>query len=234
VSARRALVTGAGGGLGRAIVGRLRAEGLEVVTMDVADADLVVDLARDEIPSGALSTIDVCISNAGITDTIAPGHRLARERWQRDIDVNLTGSFLVVQACLAGMRERAWGRVVVISSMAAQTGLPGQVAYAASKAGLLGMTRTLAAENAPRGITVNAILPGLIGTPRVEAMPDEVKERVIRSIPARRFGEVDELAELVVFLSSDRAAYITGQSIGIDGGLGLLSLSLGNPAREEG
>jgi acetoacetyl-CoA reductase len=125
------------------------------------------------------------------------------------------------------MRERRRGRIVVISSGAARGGLPGQVAYAASKAGLLGMVKTLAAENAQRGITVNAVLPGMIATEKVRSMPADVLERVEAALPAGRMGEVAEVAALVAFLASDEAAYVTGQEIGIDGGLGLNTMSLG-------
>jgi acetoacetyl-CoA reductase len=221
-------VTGAARGIGAAIAERLRDDGLEVTTLDVLPGcDLTVDLVRDPLPD-SLAEMDVCVSNAAITDTIAPAHRMTPEQWGRDVDVNLTGAFRAVQACLAGMRERERGRVVVISSGAARNGLPGQVAYSASKAGLLGMVKTLAAENARHGITVNAVLPGMVATEKVSAMPAPILERVIRGLPAGRMGEPSEVAALVAFLASDAAGYITGQEIGIDGGFGLNTMSLGS------
>jgi acetoacetyl-CoA reductase len=225
-SRMRALVTGAARGIGAAIAERLRADGLDVVTLDRdPGCDLQVDLAADPLPE--LGDIDVCVSNAAITDTIAPAHRMTEEQWRRDIDVNLSGAFKAVQACLPGMRERGLGRIVVISSGAATAGLPGQVAYAASKAGLLGMVKTIAAENVARGITANAILPGVIATEKVRAMPPDVLERVTAALPSRRMGEPAEIAALVAYLASEEAGYVTGQAIGIDGGLRLNTLSLG-------
>jgi NAD(P)-dependent dehydrogenase (short-subunit alcohol dehydrogenase family) len=222
-------VTGAARGIGAAITERLRADGLDVTTLDVLPGcDLTLDLVHDPLPQESLADIDVCVSNAAITDTVAPAHKMTPEQWARDIDVNLTGAFRAVQACLAGMRERRHGRVVVISSGAARGGLPGQVAYAASKAGLLGMVKTLAAENAGRGITVNAVLPGMVATEKVRAMPPDVLERVEAALPAGRMAEPAEVAALVSFLASAEAAYVTGQEIGIDGGLGLNTMSLGS------
>jgi NAD(P)-dependent dehydrogenase (short-subunit alcohol dehydrogenase family) len=178
---RKALVTGAARGIGAAIAHRLAADGFDVVTLDLqAGCDITLDVARDPFPP--LEDIDICVANAGITTTIAPAQRMTAEQWQRDIDVNLTGAFRTVQTCIGGMRERGYGRIVVISSIAALGGLPGQVAYAASKAGQLGMVRTLASENAAHGITVNAILPGLVATEQVLAMPNEVRERILRSV----------------------------------------------------
>jgi NAD(P)-dependent dehydrogenase (short-subunit alcohol dehydrogenase family) len=150
------------------------------------------------------------------------------EQWQRDIDVNLTGAFRTVQACLGGMRERGHGRIVVISSIAALGGLPGQVAYAASKAGQLGLVRTLAAENARYGITVNAILPGLVATEQVLAMPEQVRERVLRAVPTGRLVEPAEIAAAVAFLSGEEAGQISGQAIAVDGGASLGQISLGS------
>jgi NAD(P)-dependent dehydrogenase (short-subunit alcohol dehydrogenase family) len=221
----RALVTGAARGIGAAIAERLRADGFDVVTLDRADGcDLQVDLRTDELPP--LDDIDVCVSNAAITDTIAPAHRMSDDQWQRDVDVNLTGAFRAVRATLPGMRERGYGRIVVISSGAAVGGLPGQVAYAASKAGLIGMVKTLAGENASKGITANAILPGMIATEAVNAMPPPVLERVTKVQPTGRLGEPGEVAALVAFLAGPDAGYITGQAIGIDGGIGLNTLSI--------
>src|SRR2546427_3786733 len=149
LAAVKALVTGAARGLGAAIAARLRHDGMEVVTADVAaGCDLRFDVARDPFPP--LADVEVCVANAAITTTIAPAHEMTAEQWRRDIDVNLTGAFRTVQACIGGMRERRYGRIVVISSIAALGGLPGQVAYAASKSGQLGMVRTLASESAAR------------------------------------------------------------------------------------
>ncbi len=224
---RSALVTGAARGIGAAIAQRLAADGLEVVALDLHEGcDITLDVARDPFPP--LDDIDVCVANAGITTTIAPAHRMTPEQWQRDIDVNLTGAFRTVQACIGGMRERGHGRIVVISSIAALGGLPGQIAYAASKAGQLGMVRTLASENARRGITVNAVLPGLVATEQVLAMPDEVRERVLRAVPTGRLVEPAEIAALVAFLAGSEAAQISGQVIAVDGAASLTQLSLGS------
>lgn len=220
-------MTGAARGIGAAIAERLSADGLEVITLDLRDGcDIQLDVARDEFPT--LADIDVCVANAAITTTLAPAHRMTGEQWQRDIDVNLTGAFRTIQACLQGMRERRGGRIIVISSLAAVSGLPGQVAYAASKAGQLGMVRTLAGENAARGITANAILPGLVATEQVLTMPDSVRERVLEQLPSGRPVAPAEIAALVAFLASDEAAQITGQSILVDGGASLGRVSLGS------
>jgi len=228
---RRALVTGAATGIGAAIAERLKADGLEVTTLDVADGcDLRVDLVGDEIPD--LGVVDVCVSNAAITDTIAPAHRMTADQWSRDIDVNLTGAFRAVQACLPGMREREWGRIVVISSGAAVDGLSGQIAYSASKAGLLGMVKTLAVEGVARGITANAVLPGMVATEKVMAMPVAILERLREVLPSGRMAEPSEVAALVSFLSSEDAGYVTGQTIGIDGGSGLNTFTLGSQERD--
>jgi NAD(P)-dependent dehydrogenase (short-subunit alcohol dehydrogenase family) len=204
---------------------RLRDDGLEVVTLDRdPGCDLQVDLADGELPD--FGAIDVCVSNAAITNTIAPAHRMTAEQWDRDIAVNLTGAFRVVQACLSGMRERGYGRIVVISSGAATTGLPGQVAYSASKAGLLGMVKTIAAENAGRGITANAVLPGMVATEKVLAMPEAIIERLRATLPSGRMAEPAEVAALVSHLASEQSGYVTGQVIAIDGGAALNTFSL--------
>jgi acetoacetyl-CoA reductase len=226
--ARRALVTGAARGIGAVIAQRLRDDGFEVVTLDVAPGcDLQVDVARGSLDAAELGSIDAVVSNAAITTTIAAAHRMTEEQWRRDIDVNLTGAFRVVQACLGGMRERGYGRIVAISSGAATGGLPGQVAYAASKAGLLGMVRTLAIEGAKHGITANAVLPGMIATEQALAMPAHVLERVDAALPMGRMGEPAEVAHAVSFLCSEQASYVTGQALGVDGGLPLNQLGLG-------
>jgi NAD(P)-dependent dehydrogenase (short-subunit alcohol dehydrogenase family) len=221
----KAVVTGAARGIGAAIADALRGAGMEVVTVDVAEGcDVMLDVARDPFPD--FGDVAVCVPNAAITTTIAPAHRMTPEQWQRDIDVNLTGAFRTVQACLPGMRERGYGRIVAISSGAAESGLPGQVAYSASKAGLIGMVRTIAAENVARGITANAVLPGFVETEAVRAMPAEVLARVTEALPAGRMASPAEVAALVAWLASDAAGYVTGQAIGIDGGLRLNTRSI--------
>jgi acetoacetyl-CoA reductase len=223
---RRALVTGAARGIGAAIAERLRDDGLDVVTLDRRPGcDLELDLRSDALPAD-LERIDVCVSNAAITNTIARAHEMTEEQWRRDVDVNLTGAFRAVQACLGGMRSRGFGRIVVISSTAATAGLPGQVAYAASKAGLIGMVKALAAECVAEGITANAVLPGMVATEAVLAMPPAVLDRVRATLPSGAMAEPAEVAALVSFLARAEARSITGQAIAVDGGFGLNTLSL--------
>jgi NAD(P)-dependent dehydrogenase (short-subunit alcohol dehydrogenase family) len=230
---RTALVTGAGGGIGTAIVDSLRQHGMRVITLDVAgDVDLTLDVVHDPLPAEIFDHVDVCVSNAAIVDTIAPAHGMSAAKWQRDIDVNLTGAFRIVQACLPGMRERRFGRIVAVSSLAGHTGLAGQVAYAASKAGLQGAIKTVAIENLKYGITANCVLPGFVATPKVKALPDKARERVLAAMPMGRFGEPAEVAGLIAFLSGDGAGYITGQEIAIDGGFGLNTFTLGGAAND--
>jgi acetoacetyl-CoA reductase len=230
---RRAVVTGANGGIGSAICQRLRTDGAEVRTMDVVGpADVVLDLAGDLIPEWVGSDVDICVAVAGVVDTFAPAHSMSAEKWSRDIDVNLTGAFRVIQACLPGMRERRFGRIVAISSVAGRNGSSGKVAYAASKAGLHGMIRTIAIENCSLGITANSVLPGVIATPKVMTLPKGDQVRICAALPSGRFGHPEEVADLVAFLASDGAGYITGQDISIDGGMELNTLFVG-PTRSQ-
>ena len=227
---RTALVTGANGGIGQAIVARLEADGHEVVTLDIAgDVDIRADLRTDPFPEDVVGRVDVCVSNAALTNTIAPAHRMSQEQWDGDIAVNLSGAFRIIQACLPGMRERRWGRVIAVSSAAARVGLSGQIAYSSSKAGLYGLVRTLAIESRQHGITANCVLPGMVDTRAVLKMPEVIRERVLVGMPMGRMAEPDEVAALIAFVASEEAGYITGQDISIDGGLGLSPLSLGNP-----
>jgi NAD(P)-dependent dehydrogenase (short-subunit alcohol dehydrogenase family) len=223
----RALVTGAArpGGIGAAIADRLRTGGLDVVTLDrEPGCTYQADLAADALP--ALDDIDVLVSNAGLPTIFGAAHSMDLERWQRDLSVNLTGSFRVVQACLRGMRERRFGRIIVISSFAAHYGMPAQVAYSASKAGLLGMVKTVAVENAGLGITANAVLPGLVASEGVLSMPQEIIDAWLERIPAGRMVEPAEIAEAVAYLASPAAGATTGQELVIDGGQTLNALSV--------
>ena len=222
-----ALVTGAAdpGGIGAAIAQRLAADGLEVRTLDRRPGcTYKVDLVTDDLPP--LDDIDVLVSNAGLATIVGAAHSMDLERWQRDLAVNLTGSYRVVQACLRGMRERRFGRIVVISSFAARFGMPAQVAYSASKAGLIGMVKTVAAENAGLGITANAILPGLVASSGVRAMPQAIIDAWLEQIPTGRMVEPVEIAEAAAYLASRAAGSVTGQELVIDGGMTLNLLSV--------
>ncbi|HVX33691.1 MAG TPA: SDR family NAD(P)-dependent oxidoreductase [Solirubrobacterales bacterium] len=244
-----ALLTGAAGGIGRATASALAAGGWKVAAADLRAPEATVDEIRDaggtaiavgfdvrdaeatraayERIEAELGPIDAVVANAGVADRLARAEKIDPEAWRAELEVNLTGAFLSLQPALAGMKERGGGRVVVVSSIAATDGLAGQVAYAAAKAGLLGVVRTLALEMATSGTTVNAVLPGMIGTEKVEAMPAEVKERACLRVPMRRFASPAEVASVIAFLCSEAASYVTGAWVPVDGGIGLSNLTMG-------
>ena len=237
-SGRRVIVTGAAGGIGRAIVAALVEAGCAVAACDVpgagvdgvpgAAADVEFDVRdRAAVVDGVASAIaslggcDAVVANAGVVDTIHRAERFSEEDWRKDMETNLYGAFFVAQAAFEALAASGDGRVIVISSVAAETGIPRQVAYGASKAGLVGMARTLAAEWAGRGIRCNVIMPGFVATPKVRAMPAGVREAALDRIPLGRFAETEELAGVVSFLLSPAAAYMTGAVLRVDGGFGL-------------
>jgi 3-oxoacyl-[acyl-carrier protein] reductase len=229
-SGRRVILTGATGGIGRAIVAALTGAGCRVASCDLpgSGADFEFDV-RDRAAVqvcvteaiDSLGGCDAVIANAGVVDTIHRAERFSEEAWRSDLDTNLSGAFYVAQAAFQALAFSGDGRVVIISSVAAEIGLPGQVAYGASKAGLVGLARTLAAEWGPRGVRCNVVMPGMIATPRVVAMPGSLKDSIAETIPLRRFGEPDELAGVVSFLLSPAAAYMNGAVLRVDGGFGL-------------
>ena len=236
--ARVALVTGGSRGIGAAISKALQEQGCKVAATyagndekaaaftaetgiktykwNVADyAESKAGLAKVEADLGP---IDVVVANAGITRD-AFFHKMTPEQWQEVIGTNLTGVFNTVHPVWGGMRDRGFGRVIVISSVNGQKGQAGQVNYAATKAGDIGIVRSLAQEGAGKGITANAVCPGYIGTEMVRAIPEKVlNERIIPQIPAGRLGEPEEIARCVVFLASDDAGFINGSTISANGG----------------
>jgi 3-oxoacyl-[acyl-carrier protein] reductase len=245
---KSALITGASRGIGRAIALRFAEEGCEVavnyvdererdnaaeaddvaeqicalgrqaicVEADVTDLEAVEGMAEYVIER--LGKLDILINNAGITRDRTL-KKLAKEDWDRVIEVNLTGAFHCARAVIEHMRERRSGRIISISSVVAQMGNIGQTNYAASKAGLIGLTKSLAREVARRGITVNAVAPGFIDTEMTQAMPDEIREQVIATIPMGRTGTPEDVANAALFLASEAASYITGQVLSVNGGL---------------
>ena len=251
LTGRIALVTGAARGIGRAAALRLADAGADVAvsdlqpeveetaarirdrgrraaaaTFDVSDP-VRVDAGVGQLRA-ALGDIDVLVSNAGIVNNIAPLTTMTHVRWQRELAVNLTGAFNMIQAVIGPMIARGWGRIIVMSSGAAHGGLHHQAAYAASKAGLLGLVHTVTLEHARHGIACNAILPGLIETETVRMMPAEIRDATCAGTPARRLGTMEEVAHLIAFLASDDAGFINGAEIDIDGGMRLNTGSLGS------
>ncbi|WP_032112184.1 3-oxoacyl-[acyl-carrier-protein] reductase [Candidatus Paracaedibacter symbiosus] len=234
-----ALVTGATGGIGKEIVKILHQQGaivaisgtresvlnelaaelgdrIHVFTCNLADKDSVEAL----IPAveAKLEKIDILVNNAGITrDTLIM--RMKDSDWQEVIDVNLTSTFRLCRAVSKGMMKRRYGRIINIASIVGFTGNPGQVNYVASKAGMVGLSKSLAIELATRGITVNCVAPGFITSAMTEVLSDSVKEGILGNIPMKRMGTATEIATSVAFLGSEEAAYITGQTIHVNGGM---------------
>jgi 3-oxoacyl-[acyl-carrier protein] reductase len=227
------LVTGGNRGIGLAIARAFVAQGDKVavthrgselpdglfgVRCDVTDVEQV-DAAFTEVEK-AHGPVEVLVSNAGITDDTLL-MRMSEEQFTRVIDANLTGAYRVARRATRSMLRNRWGRMIFISSVTGMMGSPGQVNYAASKAGLIGVARSISRELGSRNITANVVAPGFVSTDMSEAVSDERKDLILAQVPAGRYGEVDEVAAAVTFLASDAAGYITGAVLPVDGGLGM-------------
>ena len=242
LTGKRALVTGATGGIGGAIAEALIAQGatvavsgtreekLAALAAELGEAahplscDLSDPTAVDALPKRAAETlggIDILVNNAGVTrDNLAM--RMSNAEWDAVLAVNLTAAFRLARASLRGMMKARWGRIVSVTSIVGVTGNPGQTNYAASKAGLIGMSKSLAAEVASRGVTVNCVAPGFVETAMTDALTDAQTEKLLGAIPAGRMGTSDEIAAAVVWLASDEARYVTGQTLHVNGGMAMI------------
>ncbi|MCB5197830.1 3-oxoacyl-[acyl-carrier-protein] reductase [Loktanella sp. TSTF-M6] len=242
LTGKNALVTGASGGIGGAIATALhgagatvglsgtRVEPLEalaaelgervhVLPCNLSDSEAVTALPKQAIE--AMGSLDILVNNAGITrDNIFM--RMSDDEWASVLDVNLTSSMRLCKGAIRGMMKSRWGRIVNITSVVGATGNPGQANYAASKAGMVGMSKSIAYEVASRGITVNCVAPGFIATPMTDALNDEQRSGILGQIPAGRMGEADEIAAAVLYLASPEAAYVTGATLHVNGGMAML------------
>ncbi len=237
-----ALVTGATGGIGGAVARTLYAQGATVGLSGTREAvlrDLAAELgarahvlpcnladaaAVEALPKqaeAAMGQLDILVNNAGLTrDNLFM--RMKDEEWDTVLAVNLTSAFKLSRGVLRGMMKRRWGRIISITSVVGVTGNPGQGNYAASKAGMIGMSKSLAQEIASRGITVNCVAPGMIKTAMTDALDDSQRERLLSAIPAGRLGDSVDVANCVLFLASDEAAYVTGQTLHVNGGMAMI------------
>ena len=242
LSGKTALITGASGGIGRDIAKTLHAAGANVglagtrqaVLQELADElgegahVLVSDLATSEgaaalasAAEAALGSVDILVNNAGVTrDNL--GLRMKDEDWDAVLAVNLTSGFQLIRALMRGMMKRRHGRIIGITSVVGVTGNPGQANYAASKAGMIGMSKSLAQEVASRNITVNCVAPGFIATPMTDALTDEQKQAMASNIPAGRLGAGEDIAAACLYLASEEAAYVTGQTLHVNGGMAMI------------
>jgi 3-oxoacyl-[acyl-carrier protein] reductase len=231
---RTAFVTGASRGIGRAcakalgeagarvILAARNAAKLEEVAYEIPGAMCIsIDLASPESIKEAFAkagNVDILVNNAGITkDGLAM--RMKKDDWDAVLATNLTGAFLAIQQVLPGMLKQRWGRIINIASIVGETGNPGQSNYVASKAGLIGLTKSLAQEIASRTVTVNAVAPGFIETDMTAALSEDMKNTLLAHIPLRRFGQVEDVAAAVRFLASEEAGYITGHVLDVNGGM---------------
>jgi 3-oxoacyl-[acyl-carrier protein] reductase len=243
LTGRTAFVTGASGGIGAAIARALAAQGAmvalggtrleplqalaaeldgkgHIVIADIGDR-AATDAAFAEAEKALGGKIDILVNNAGITrDQLAL--RMKDDDWDRVIEVNLTAGFRLARIALRGMMKRRWGRIIGITSVVGATGNPGQANYAASKAGMIGMSKALAAEVASRGITVNCVAPGFIDTAMTAVLTEEQNQRIAGNVPAGRLGVSAEIAAAVVYFASEEAAYTTGATLHVNGGLAML------------
>lgn len=239
---KNALITGASGGIGAEIARSLHAAGatvglsgtrvdpLEALATDLGERAHVLPCnlsdmeAVDALPKQAadvMGSVDILVNNAGITrDNLFM--RMSVEEWQSVLDVNLTATFKLCKGVMRGMMKSRWGRIVNISSVVGATGNPGQANYAASKAGMVGMSKSLAYEVASRGITVNAVAPGFIETAMTDKLTDDQKSGIMQQIPAGRMGTPAEIAAGVLYLASPEAAYVTGTTLHVNGGMAML------------
>lgn len=242
LSGKKALVTGASGGIGGAIAKALHARGADVALSGtredalkalagelgarahVTPARLGEEGAAEQLiadATDAMGGVDILVNNAGLTrDTLAM--RMKDEDWDTVLNVNLKSAFQLSRACLKGMMKARFGRIISITSIVGVTGNPGQCNYAASKAGLIGMSKSLAQEVAPRGITVNCVAPGFIATPMTDALNDQQKDAILGKIPTGAMGASEDIASAVVYLASDEANYVTGQTLHVNGGMAMI------------